>query len=387
MIPNEQLRRSHLYWQLLFYGLSLIVAFLLLRKLESILLPIAASLLLAYIMDPFVAWMTRRLNLPRWLGSLIIFGAGVLALLAILLFLIPLLIHELTLFIQAIPDYLIRTRDAVVPWVERKFKVTIPANWNELFNAFGADLKEFASKLIVPLSGIAGKFAEGAASALSNFWMIILIPVFTFYFLVKFPVIIRSVQDLIPRRYLALIQDVFQDVDHVLAHWIRGQLSVMAALACFYAIALSIVGIKMALLIGVLTGLLAFIPYIGVAVGFSMAMLVCLLEYNGLGQILGVVLVFGIAQVVDGLFFTPFFVGGKVGLGPIGVLLALMVGGNLFGFVGVLVAVPTSAVLIMLFKRVIVAYKKSRFYKQSSEQETATSAIPTKEDRLPTNLS
>ncbi len=131
----------------------------------------------------------------------------------------------------------------------------------------------------------------------------------------------------------------------------------------------------MAVLIGLLTGLFAFIPYAGVTIGLTLSLLVCILEYHGPGQIVGVVLVFSVVQSLDGLFLTPYIVGERVGIGPVGVIIALMIGGTLFGFSGILLAVPTAAAVVVILKRGISAYKDSRFYLKGAERPPRTEEI------------
>jgi predicted PurR-regulated permease PerM len=259
--------------------------------------------------------------------------------------------------------------------------VKVPGSLGEVADQFGTDLKEMATKTLAPLGGMAGRVALGAASFLNALVPLLLVPIFTFYFLPKFPSIVRGAEELIPRRYQPWVRETAREVNRALSAWIRGQITVMGALAVLYATGLSIVGIKMAVLIGAVTGLLAFIPYVGVVVGFSLAVLVCLLEYHGPGPLVGVTVVFGAMQAVEGLFLTPYLVGEKVGLGPVGVLLALMIGGKLFGFVGVLLAVPTAAALVVLIKRGLASYKSSRFYQEGTATEENGDPIAEKMQR------
>jgi predicted PurR-regulated permease PerM len=355
-------RRSHLYWQVLFFGLVVSLLFVVLRGLGAVLTPVAAALVLSYLLDPIVTWMEKRLGWPRWVGTLVLFLTALLILGALLLLVVPLLVREIHSFAEAVPGYATRIRGTVVPWVERSFGLTVPRSLSELADGLGADMRGVASRVLAPLQGVAGTVAVGTASLIFTIATLLLVPVFTFYFLPAFPGIVRGAEDLIPRRYLAWVQETAREVDRVLAAWIRGQITVMCILTLYYSVALWVVGIKMAVLIGLLTGFLAFIPYVGVVVGVSFALLVALLEYHGPGQVVGVAVVFGLAQVVDGLFLTPVLVGERVGLGPVGVLLALMLGGHFFGFTGVLLAVPTAAALVVVLKRGVAAYRATHFY-------------------------
>jgi predicted PurR-regulated permease PerM len=369
---KEWIRRSHTFWHLVFFSLVLVVIYVVVRGLGTVLTPVAAALVLSYLLDPVVCWMERRFRFPRWLGTLILFLVALLLLTALVLLVLPVIARELHAFAEAVPGYLQRIRDTVVPWVQNTFSVQMPTSIHDLVNQLGANMKAVATTALSPLGGVAGKVAKQTAGFFSALGTLLLIPIFTFYFLPKFPGIVKGAQELIPRRYVGWVRETALEIDRVLASWIRGQLTVIAVLAVLYSVGLSIVGIKMAVLIGLLTAMLAFIPYVGVVIGLTLALLVCLLEYTGPGQMLGVGVVFAVVQVTDGLLLTPQIVGEKTGLGPVGVLLALMVGGALFGFVGVLLAVPVAAALVVVLKRALRAYKSSLYYQKGAET-TATS--------------
>lgn len=368
---KERVRRSHTLWHLVFYSLVLGAIYVVVRGLGQVLTPVAAALVLSYLLDPVVTWFERRFGLARWVGTLVLFVAGLLVTTALFLLVVPLLVREVHAFAESVPGYLQRMRDTVVPWVQSTFELQIPSSLHDLVNQLGADLREVASKAVAPLGGMAGKVARKTAGMFGALGTLALIPIFTFYFLPKLHVIIRGAEELIPRRHLSWVRETASQVDGVLAAWIRGQLTVIAILAVLYSIGLSIVGIKMAVLIGVVTAVMAFIPYVGVAIGLTLAMLVCLLEYTGPGQMLGVGVVFAVVQILEGLILTPRIVGEKTGLGPVGVLLALMLGGTLFGFVGVLLAVPTAAALVIVIKRGLAAYKGSLYYLKGAQPGAA----------------
>jgi predicted PurR-regulated permease PerM len=361
--PDGGVRRSHLYWHLIFFGLVLGIVFIVLHGLQQVLTPIAAALVLSYLLDPIVSFFERRLRVPRWAGSILVFVLALLLATAVLLVVVPVVVREIHSFAEEVPGYVTKVRGAVVPWIERTFHVVVPGSLAEIADKFGADLRSIASKAIAPIGGVAGRVALEAASLFSTLMVAVLVPIFTFYFLPHFPAILRAAEDLIPRRHLDWVRETARDVNRALAAWIRGQITVMGAQAMLYSIGLTIVGIKMSVLIGVITGFLAFIPYVGVVIGLTLAVFVTALEYTGPSQLIGVGIVFGSVLTIDGLFLTPYLVGGKVGLGPVGVLLALMLGGHLFGFVGVLLAVPAAAALVVVLKRALASYRSSHYYR------------------------
>lgn len=370
-----RIRRSHLYWHVVFFGLICVLLFLIMRGLGQVLTPVAAALVLSYLLDPLVTFMERRWRIARWLGSLILFLVAIVLFTALVLLLLPQVVQEVHAFSEALPRYIAQIRDALVPWIERNFELTIPKSLSEMATQFGADLRGLASKVVAPLGTMAGAVMKEIRSFLTAVVTLFLIPVFTFFFLPKLPGILKGGQELIPRRYLPWVRETATEIDRAVSAWIRGQVTVVCVLALLYAAGLSIVGIKMAVLIGLLTGLLAFIPYAGVAIGMTFSLLVCILEYSGPGQIVGVALVFGVVQSMDGLFLTPYIVGERVGIGPVGVIIALMIGGTLFGFSGILLAVPTAAAAVVILKRWIAAYKDSRFYQKGAELTPVTEEI------------
>jgi predicted PurR-regulated permease PerM len=359
---RDRIRRSHLFWHLVFFSLIVAVLYLVIKGVGQVLTPVAAALIISYLLDPVVSWLERRLRLARWLGTLILFVVCMIVASAVFLLVVPVLVREIQAFSEAVPSYMHKIRASVTPWVEESFDVQVPKSLQELATQFGASLKAVATSAVAPLGGVAGQVAQRAARFFSTIGTLVLVPIFVFYFLPKFPAILQGAESLIPRRFLGWVRETAREIDRALAAWIRGQLTVIAILVVLYSVGLSIVGIKMAVLIGTLTGLMAFIPYVGVSIGLCMALLVCLLEYTGPGQMIGVAVVYLVVQAADGLFLTPYIVGEKVGLGPVGVLLALMLGGALFGFVGVLLAVPTAAALVVVIKRALATYRDSPFY-------------------------
>ena len=373
---KERVRRSHAFWHLVFYSLVLAMLFAVVRGLGNVLTPVAAALVLSYLLDPVVSGLERRLRVPRWFGSLLLFLLVLLAVTLVLLVLVPLLVRELQSFAEAVPVYLQRTRDSIVPWVQNTFNLQVPKSLNTLVNHLGADIRAIATQAAGPLGDVAGQVAgevagqvaRRTAGVLSAIGTLLLVPIFTFYFLPRFPAILETAESLIPRRHVGWVRETAVEVNAVLASWIRGQVTVAVILSFLYSVGLTIVGIKMAVLIGLVTGFMAFIPYVGVTVGLTFAMIVCMLEYTGPGQVVGVGVVFASVQIMDGLVLTPQIVGDKTGLGPVGVIISLMLGGTLFGFVGVLLAVPTAAALVVVIKRGLTAYRASLYYQKGDER-------------------
>jgi predicted PurR-regulated permease PerM len=369
-------QRSHRYWHLIFFALVTAGLLLVIHGLSAVIAPLAGAMLVSYLLDPVVSFLERRLRVPRWLGTLVLFVVALLAVVVVILLVIPVLVRELQAFASDVGDYLRRIRTTVIPWLDQTFGIRVPATLGDLPDELTADVRSVAGKLLGPLSGVAGKVAKGTAGFLSSLSTLLLIPIFVFYFLPKFDQIVASAGKLVPRRYYSVVSETCAEIDRALAAWLRGQLTVMAILAVLYAVGLSLVGVKMAVVIGLTTGMLAFIPYVGFAIGAILALLMCLLEYQGWHQLAGVAAVFVVVQALEGLVLTPYLVGEKVGLGPVGVLVALMLGGALFGFVGVLLAVPTAAALVVVVRRALTAYRESNYYRSGETSSSGGSQSP-----------
>jgi predicted PurR-regulated permease PerM len=205
----------------------------------------------------------------------------------------------------------------------------------------------------------------GGIALLGVVGMLFLVPVVLFYLLLDFHVIRDHLEELIPRRWHAQTLSFLAETDGLLSQFLRGQLTVMLALAVYYSVGLTLTGSPTALPIGILTGLLCFIPYVGYALGLTLALLAAILQFESWYGLIAVGVVYGLGQVVESFFLTPRLVGERIGLHPLAVIFALLAFGQIFGFFGVLLALPASAVLLVGLKRLRATYLASEFYMQA----------------------
>jgi predicted PurR-regulated permease PerM len=203
----------------------------------------------------------------------------------------------------------------------------------------------------------------GGGVLLSMAAAMLLLPVVLFYFLMDWPRIVRHFTALVPPRYSAAVDAFVLECDHMLGQYLRGQLLVMLLLACFYSAGLALFGFQLALPVGIFTGLAVFVPYVGFGLGLVLAILAAALQFGSVYGFVGVAVVYGLGQIVEGFFLTPRLVGERIGLHPVVVIFALLAFGHLFGFVGVLVALPVCAVLVVAFRRLQVFYFASPLYR------------------------
>ncbi|MFN3985162.1 MAG: AI-2E family transporter [Rhodocyclaceae bacterium] len=320
-------------------GLALLGLFYL---LSPILTPFAIAAVFAYICDPAVNALVAR-RLPRPAAVLLVIVAMGGALLLSFLVVVPLVYREIVALIARLPELIERLNTGLLPLLQSRFDVDIQLDVASLRNWIG-EHREQATDLIPLLLTHAGKGGLAVIAVAAN---LLLVPIVMFYLLQEWPRIITALKNALPRPMLPRTLKIVGDIDSVLSEFLRGQLSVMLLLAAFYSIGLWIAGLKFALPVGVLTGLLAFIPFVGFGGGLLLAVLAALLQGGGWPPLIGVAVVFGIGQLLESYVLTPYLVGERIGLHPLAVIFALMAFGQLFGFVGMLIALPASAAILV----------------------------------------
>jgi predicted PurR-regulated permease PerM len=337
---------------------ALVVVGLALTWLGPVLTPFLVGAILAYLGTPIVARAERR-GVPRSLSTLLVMLFMGILLAGLFLVLIPLVQAEVTSITKRLPDLVAQMTARVGPFLQEKFDITLSLDFDSI-RTFISDNAEQARQLSVRLlSGV----KTGGAIVLSLLVNLALIPVVMFYLLRDWNMILARLDDLLPRRWGPKVRAISREVDGVLAEFLHGQLLVMIALAAYYTVALSIVRLDHAVAIGILTGLLVFIPYVGFGLGFLLGVTAAALEFNGWPGFFAVLAVYGVGQLLESYVLVPFMVGDRIGLHPLAVIFALLAFGELFGFAGVLMALPVSAVLLVGLRHLRRAYVESPVYR------------------------
>lgn len=341
-----------------------------------------ASFILAYVCAPLVNALARRM--PRTAAVAIVIAALAIFIGGIVVLLVPVVISQWARLAERLPQALAWVQDSLVPWIEARFGAEIPRTGNDAAQQLQENLSTIGSRIAAPLGQLAAKTfggVIGVAGAIAN---ALLVPVLTFYLLNRWGGIWPRVETLVPRRHLAKARELKSEIDTSLASFIRGHLTVSVVIGTLQAVGLSIVGIDGAIVIGLLGGILNLIPYLGVAIGLTLALLMAALEFSGWGPIIGVLIVFGVVQVLEGTVITPRIVGDRVGLSPLVVIIAILAGGEIFGFAGLLLAIPGAAVMRVVLREVIAAYRKSAAYTAATQPVTAgAAAAPEPKPRKP----
>ena len=316
----------------------------LLYLLAPVLTPFVAAALLAYIGDP-LADRLQRLRLPRSLAVVAVFLLTFMVIALLVLLVGPLIQTQVSALLSALPDIVTRVEQVWLPTIMQF--LSIEAGDDVGIGAFLGRYSDMAGSwgatVLVSLTKSGGAVA---AAVLSLF----LVPILTFYLLRDWDTIMAHFSALIPSQQRTTILKVARDTDEVLGAFLRGQLLVMLALAVIYSLGLSLVGLKFAIAIGVVSGLVSFVPYLGFVFGIGLAALTVALDPNPFWQMIGVVATFTIAQFIEGSFLTPKLVGDRIGLHPVIIIFAVAAGGQLFGFFGILLALPAAAVLSVVVR-------------------------------------
>ncbi|MBI5279286.1 MAG: AI-2E family transporter [Burkholderiales bacterium] len=337
-----------------------LLAVAVLQALGPVLTPFVVAAVLAYALTPVVdrvdaMWKGR---VPRVLAVIIVELLFIVALLGVALLVVPVLAKEIPLMREQVPVLLDRLNESLAPWLAQfglqvsldlaslKAQVLtyLNANWEDAFPSVWSSLK------------------LGGSVALAVLGNVVLVPVALFYLLLDWKQIVARVMDLVPVRARPSVDSFASESDQVLGQYLRGQLLVMLIMSLYYAIGLALFGLDLALPIGVFTGLAMFVPYLGFGLGLVLATLAGLLQFASLKALVMVAAVYGSGQVIESLFVTPRFVGERIGLHPLAVIFALLSFGQVLGFVGVLVALPASAVLLVAIRRARASYLASKLY-------------------------
>src|SRR5450755_3710209 len=352
--PAPRLRPQHYLWVV---GVVVVVGALL-HWLGPILTPFLIGGMLAYVGKPAVSWMEKK-RVPRTVGALLVMLVALVLILALLLVLAPLVQNEFSQVAKRVPELAAKLNQQLAPWLNDKFGIQLQFDLESIKQLIADNLDSAEAVSLKVLT----ELKAGGMLLIGILINLVLIPVVMFYLLRDWSRIVRRLDELTPRRWLAKVRTIAIQIDNVLGEFLRGQLSVMTVLAIYYAVGLTLAGLQFALPIGILTGLLVFIPYVGFGLGLILGLLAALLQWHGWPGFAAVLAVYGIGQLLEGYVLVPWLVGNRIGLHPLAVIFALLAFGQLFGFAGVLLALPVSAALLVGLRHLRAEYHESLLYR------------------------
>ncbi len=340
--------------------LGIAVGGYLLYALRSVLTPLFLAFAIAYMLDPvidrFETW-----KLPRPAGIAIVL-LGLLGSFATFVALVlPVVASDVATVASELPGKISVLITSADPWLTAH-GIKVPHTTTEWMERLGANANAGVSSMLAPAGGILSAVVAGGFSIVGSVVAALVVPVLAIYLLNDFDRITAAVRGHLPRRYRRVITEYAREIDGALSHFLRGQLTVMGIMAVLYGTAYAILGVRLALPIGLISGTLSFIPYLGSAFALTSGILMSLLGGFNPGQLVGVVIAYAIVQTLEGFVIAPRVMGKTVGLPEMWVLIALFVGGEIFGFLGVLLAVPTAAVIKIFLARAVDMYHESDLY-------------------------
>ncbi len=351
--------------QIRFWLISLFVLIFCLWLFSDILLPFIAGMILAHFLDPIADWLEEK-GASRLLATVLILGVSLLLLTLLLLLLVPVLIDQVSNFITNLPDN--------IKALQALFNEMAP-NWlKQALATQTSELSGNAGEITTKIAGWAGtvitSLLSGGIALVNIVSLMVVTPIVAFYLLLDWDRMIEKIDGWLPRDYRDQIREIATDINNVMAGFIRGQGTVCMILGIFYAITLIGVGLKFGLLIGLAAGFLSFIPYVGSIIGGVLSIGMALIQFwPDWTLILIVVAIFVVGQFMEGNFLSPNLVGGSIGLHPVWLMFALFAFGYLFGFVGLLLAVPMAAIVGVLTRFALKQYLSSKLYLGSSLPE------------------
>jgi len=344
-----------LRWQLL--ALAVLVG-VVLWLLAPVLTPFAVAAMFAYLFDPLVGRL-QRWRLSRAAAVALVFFALIVLLILILLWLVPYLERQFATLLRRLPDWIAWLQNDAVGWINARFGLELEMpDAQQLSAIFQEHWKEAGGTAATVIAQV-GKSGFALVSRVVH---LIVVPVAFFYLLRDWDAMIARIHELLPRSVEPTVVRLAHESDETLSGFVRGQLSVMIVLGIFYAIALLVIGLDVGPLIGIIAGLISFVPYLGGILGVLMAVIAALVQYHDWLRVILVLVVFGVGHVLEAYVLVPRLVGEKIGLHPLAVIFAILAGGELFGFLGVLLALPIASVVNVLLRYAHERYRASDLY-------------------------
>lgn len=349
------------FFRRLFIVVVLVIASILLYLMMPVILPFIFAFVLAYLFNPLVKKLSKYIK--RWMAIIIVYSTITLGMVLLLWWLIPTLWHQLQAAWEYLPKVSSWYNQVVREWFSTNTNIRLPVLEAKGFSETLVEYLQTHYK-VSDASSMMSQVLASSMSFINNAGLIVLVPILTFYFLFNWDKRIQMWKMAIPAPYCKKVIGIAQECDRALMAFIKGQLLVMVLLGAIYAVQLQLIGLELGLIIGMVAGIASFVPYLGFGIGFIAAIIACLfqfgLDWTYLSLIVGAFLV---GQAAEGYILQPLLLGDKIGLSPLWVIFAVLAGASLLGFVGMLIALPVSAVLNVLFRHLYAYYQSTDFYK------------------------
>ena len=345
----------------IFWLVGLVMCVGILYILRDVLLPFVAGMAIAYFLDPVCDWLEEK-GCSRTVATTIVTAVFFIGLVLAIAFIAPLIINSISQLVDKIPDYMAAINikfQYIIAYIQPYF------NDNDL-NEITKKAASFSGNIINWIINAIGGLIGGIGAVANIVSLLLITPIVAFYLLRDWDLITKKIDGWLPLNHADVIRQQLLLLDQTLSGFVRGQSMVCLILGAFYAVGLLIVGLDFAILLGFATGIISFIPYFGMLIGFGVGMGLAIAQFDNMTAIALVIAVFAIGQILEGYILTPRMIGGRIGLHPVWIIFALLTGGALFGMLGIMLAVPMAAVIGVLIRFSIDRYLNSEIYKHKN---------------------
>ncbi len=342
-----------LAWAIIFLTIGGII-----YVVSDTLAPFLIAFIFAYLLQPAIDTNCRKFSLPRDVVTFGIFSLFLSGFITIIVLIAPIIYHQISTFISKIPMYKTNFDSAISAWSAQLHNVD-----PELANKISDSAQNFVNGTLTLFASFANHIWQYTVATISFFTIVALIPIILYYFLRDWPQIVGSIESLLPMRSKSKAREIFNSINELLSAYIRGQLNICMLLTFYYVTALSIIGLDLALLLGIFSGFLIIIPFIGVLFSFLIVAISCYFSFGAGSELIYVIILFAIGYAVESYILTPRIIGNRIGLHPVWIIFSAFATANLFGFVGVLFAIPIAGIVKVCLSNIIDYYKSSSMYK------------------------
>jgi predicted PurR-regulated permease PerM len=347
------MKQINIAWIAIVCGFSLFV-----YLCWGIFTPFIVSLTIAYLWSPVASLFEKKLRIDRWIVASLLVVITVAVLLSLVLVLLPLIYHQVLNFIEQIPQYKEFVENNLMPRIAKSLGILAP----EYLSLIKKATTDLFGSAITSLGLFMKKIWSSGSAIIDVVWLVLLVPFITFHFIKDWDSFLFNIKNAVPIERQRVVQQFFVDVDRVISGVIRGQFNVSIILGLYYTIALSLIGLKHSMLLGITTGLVNFIPFIGLIASACAAAIVAYSQFASMKFVLLTILVYVAGAVFDGGFLSPKLIGRRVGLHSVWSMFAILLGAKLFGFIGMVIAIPCGATIGLVIKVILKHYYKSKLY-------------------------
>lgn len=320
-------------------------------------IPFFVAFIFAYLLAPVVQSNCNRFNISRGVSSSVVFTIFISGFVAIFVLIVPIIYEQFAIFVSKIPQYKSNVEEGIYAWLNKINNID-----PELSAKISESIRSAINSAFTLFSSFANHLWQYTLATINIFIIIILVPIILYYFLRDWPFMIDSIESLFPRKSKKKIREIFYSIDGLLSAYIRGQMNICLMLTIYYVIGLEILGFDLALLLGMISGFLIIIPFIGAVISFLLVIIVCYVTFGYGAELLYTTLLFAVGHTIEGYILAPKIIGGKIGLHPLWIIFAMFAAGSLFGVWGVMFAIPMAGILKILLSNMIDYYKSTKIY-------------------------